>query len=124
MVVDLAVERDPHSVVFIGHGLVASLEIDDLESTCAEAYLSADVDSSVVWSTMDDRSQHSINSGRIDLTVGLAVEDANNATHALRKEIKWLPITDIRFPDTRLLFVLILWEGLPWLHTPDLGLLF
>ena len=69
MVVDLAVERNPHSVVFIGHGLVASLEIDNLESAGAEAYLSADVGTSVVWSTMDDRSQHSVNSCRVDLTV-------------------------------------------------------
>src|SRR5262249_2492949 len=60
VVVDLAVEDDPHRARFVVNRLAASREIDDAEAAHAEADAGLDVDTLVVWTAVSYDVAHAM----------------------------------------------------------------
>ncbi len=58
VVVDLAVEDDPHGSVFVRNRLVAVVQIDDAQTPHAQGNAVAEVNAFVVWSAVDHGAAH------------------------------------------------------------------
>ena len=82
VVVDLAVEDDPHGPVFVEHRLLSAFEIDDAEAPHAERDTVLDVNALLVGAAMHHHSTH-----RTDLVLedGLVVpaDDSSDAAHKI-----------------------------------------
>src|SRR6185437_11791013 len=58
IIVDLAIENDPHRTVFVRERLVSARKIDDAQAAHADGALSIDIDSFVIGTAMTDLSAH------------------------------------------------------------------
>ena len=58
IVVDLAVEHDPHGPVFVRHGLLTAGQVDDAQTAHAERDAVAEIDAFLVRATMDHDAAH------------------------------------------------------------------
>src|SRR5262249_1882999 len=80
IVVDLAVEDDPHRAVFVRDGLVSVREVDDAQPAHAERDAPAEMNALVVRPTMRHPAAH-----RADLTLGdrtaTRAQDSRDSAH-------------------------------------------
>ena len=79
VVVDLAVEDDPHGTVLIGYRLVAGGEVDDAEAPHADGAAAIDVEALVVGTAMANLVAHRLH----ERTFGGLIEqdETGDATH-------------------------------------------
>ena len=81
VVVDFAVERDPHGPVLAGHRLAAALEVDDPETAHAERDGTAHHEALVVGTAVGDAIGHALDDGLIGPAVRPRKHDADDAAH-------------------------------------------
>ena len=85
VVVDLAVEDDPHGVAFVGDRLVTGGEVDDAEPAVTQRRPLVYVRTRVVWTTMREDVAHRCHPRVIFGMQPLCGDDSSNSTHlALR----------------------------------------
>ncbi len=83
VVVDLAVEDDPHRAVLVGDGLVPAVQVDDRQPAVAQDRLAAGVQPLIVRTAMADRIGHLLDQARLDRTSRIEGDDAADAAHGL-----------------------------------------
>src|SRR5687767_7982789 len=82
MVVDLTVEDDREAPVRRLHRLVPAREIDDAQSTHAEAHGTAAEDAFVIWSAVHDRVAHLFERLCADDRMSIEKKSADNSAHS------------------------------------------
>ena len=81
MVVDLAVERDPHAPVLVGHGLGAARDVDDRQPAVSEADRSFDPQPLTIGPPVAQDIPHALEPRLVDGLVRIQADDADNPTH-------------------------------------------
>ena len=82
MVVDLAVENNPHGPIFVAEGLVSGGKIDDAKAPHADPDATGAIYPVVVRSAMDYGGAHPPQNLRLNL-VASEMQDPNDAAHIL-----------------------------------------
>src|SRR5579863_7228637 len=88
-IVDLAVKHDRHRFVFVPHGLMAAIDVDDTESSMAQPYSLGEQDPLVVRAAVSEGARQPIE--RIArYVVSARIEYAGNSAHGLsRNSFNW-----------------------------------
>src|SRR6202043_298400 len=81
MVINLAVEYDPHRTIFIAKGLMAGGEVDDAEPAHTQSYFSLREDAVVVGPTVGHDVAHPPHDDGIDLRVSAELKYSRDPTH-------------------------------------------
>src|SRR5262249_35604683 len=87
-VVDLAVEDHLHRAVFIADRLVAAAQVDDRQPPVDEADAGLDPETLGVRSAGGAGATHRPQHGRIDRPGGISKQDACNAAHRARLQVR------------------------------------
>ena len=80
-VVNLAVEDDPHAAVVVGQRLIATLQIDDGQSSESQADASTLVEPTPVGTAMMQRPDHPRQQLTIDRLLSVVGEDSGETAH-------------------------------------------
>jgi len=83
MVVDLAVEGDPHLSVFVGHGLFAARPVDDGKASMAKCQPGRMKGTAAIWTAMAHRVRHPVDGlSNTGLKIPVQANDAADAAHS------------------------------------------
>src|SRR5215472_12864110 len=82
-IIDFAIEHHPHGFSLIRHWLVAPAEVDNGEPSKAEAERAGNEKSFIIWTSMDQRSSHSLDVIKLNRTPIPKVVLPANATHRI-----------------------------------------
>src|SRR5215510_13042207 len=85
IVVDLAVEDEPNALIFVRHGLVAGLQIDDRQPAKTKPEHVFDVLALVVRAPMPHDRGHALQARTLYRFSAFEIINAANATHNLFK---------------------------------------
>ena len=80
-VVNLTVEDDPHSVIFVGQRLVAAGHVNNAQSAKAKSHVAPSVLAAVVWPAMHHDSGHGSQHFRINRVLTRNVNNTGYTTH-------------------------------------------
>jgi hypothetical protein len=83
MVVDLSVEDDPESAVFVGKRLMTAFHVNDAEAAHSDAGDAVCVETLVVRSTMRNNTAHFAESGSVGACVPSEFKNASDTAHLL-----------------------------------------
>src|SRR5207249_3344996 len=81
VVVDLAIQDDPHALILVGHGLGAPLEVHDREAPVAEADRPLDPQSLAVRPAMAQDVPHPLEPRLVDGLERIQADDADDPAH-------------------------------------------
>src|SRR5262245_19823279 len=81
MVVDLAIEGDPHTLIAVAHRLMTALHVDDREPAMAEPDRTFGPDSLAVGTAVREQIAHAFDAFCRDVPIRVETDDTDDATH-------------------------------------------
>ena len=87
-IIDLAVEGDPHGIIFIGHGLMAQRgQVDDGQPDMPQTHIILVPNPLVIRTAVGLDFGHPLKQARVHLTLGVGINNAANATHEKKSPV-------------------------------------
>jgi len=81
VVVNFAIVNKPDRAIFVRHGLLPGLKVDDAQAAHGQANILRDIKTGIIRAAMDDLPVHPFENGTVNVPASIEIEDAANPAH-------------------------------------------